>query len=292
MGNFNMEPPGLFRGRGNHPKTGELKKRTFAESVAINLSVDAPVPRCDLPGRAWMEVRHDPSVTWLCSWNENVQNSVKYVMLAASSSFKGKSDREKYGKAIQLKNCIHKVRRDYNDKIVSKDKGERQMGVAMWVIDKLALRVGGEKGEDEADTVGCCSLRKEHLHFSDVKDSHEIELEFLGKDSMLFKQTVDFAAHGETGKRVYKCLQSFCAGKVDDDDVFETLTPSDLNKHLTSIMKGLSAKVRPFFLSRNTHLLNSFSLTHFPPPPSPPPCRPHPISPHPTSRCSARTMPR
>jgi hypothetical protein len=24
----------------------------------------------------------------------------------------------------------------------------------MWVIDILALRVGGEKGEDEADTVG------------------------------------------------------------------------------------------------------------------------------------------
>ncbi len=28
------------------------------------------------------------------------------------------------------------------------------MGTAMWVIDVLALRVGGEKGEDEADTVG------------------------------------------------------------------------------------------------------------------------------------------
>ena len=36
----------------------------------------------------------------------------------------------------------------------------------MWVIDRLALRVGGEKGEDEADTVGCCSLRKEHLRFN------------------------------------------------------------------------------------------------------------------------------
>jgi DNA topoisomerase-1 len=61
---------------------------------------------------------------------------------------------------------------------------ERQMGTAMWVIDVLgklcsgskredfnlisryfrpALRVGGEKGEDEADTVGCCSLRREHM---------------------------------------------------------------------------------------------------------------------------------
>ncbi|RYH31080.1 hypothetical protein EON65_03495 [archaeon] len=51
------------------------------------------------------------------------------------------------------------MRADYTTKIRSKDRADRQLGVAMWVIDVLALRVGGEKGEDEADTVGCCSLR-------------------------------------------------------------------------------------------------------------------------------------
>lgn len=40
---------------------------------------------------------------------------------------------------------------------------------AMWVVDILALRVGGEKGEDEADTVGCCSLRKEHFSFTSTE---------------------------------------------------------------------------------------------------------------------------
>ena len=88
MGNFNMEPPGLFRGRGEHPKTGKLKVRCTAESVSLNLSEDACVPRCTEPGHAWQQVQHDPSVTWLCAWNENVQNQNKYVMLAASSSFK------------------------------------------------------------------------------------------------------------------------------------------------------------------------------------------------------------
>ena len=33
------------------------------------------------------------------------------------------------------------------------------MGTAAYLIDKLALRVGNEKSEEEADTVGCCSLR-------------------------------------------------------------------------------------------------------------------------------------
>ena len=113
----------------------------------------------------------------------------------------------------------------------------------MWVIDKLALRVGGEKGEEEADTYGCCSLLTEHLKFNQDPASMEIELEFLGKDSMLYKQNIDFNRYGEHGITVYRCLKSFCAGKEPQDDVFETLTPSSLNKHLTSLMPGLTAKV-------------------------------------------------
>ena len=129
--------------------TGTLKERCFSESVSLNLSENAPVPRCDLPGHAWNSVRHDPQVTWLCSWNENVQDQNKYVMLAASSSFKGVSDMEKYGKAIRLKGCIDMIRNDYTKKIrLSKEAANldnRQLGVAMWIIDRLALRVGGER---------------------------------------------------------------------------------------------------------------------------------------------------
>lgn len=243
MGNYNMEPPGLFRGRGEHPRTGALKKRCFSESVDINLSLDSCVPPCSLPGHAWQSVRHDPLVTWLCGWHENVQQQNKYVMLAASSSFKGKSDLEKYEKAIRLKSRIAAVRDDYKAKIKSKDLESRQLGTAMWVIDILALRVGGEKGEDEADTVGCCTLRKEHLTFNSEADSYEIELKFLGKDSMLYQQNINFATYGDLGMLVYRNLKSFCKGKSPSSDVFDTLNPSILNKHLTSIMPGLTAKV-------------------------------------------------
>jgi DNA topoisomerase-1 len=238
-----MEPPGLFRGRGEHPKTGKLKRRCTSESVNINLSEDAPIPICPLPGHAWNSIRHDPTVTWLCGWTENVQNQNKYVMLAASSSFKGQNDMLKYQKAIKLKSCIHKIRQDYTTKIRSKDKSSRELGTAMWVVDVLALRVGGEKGEDEADTVGCCSLRREHLSFNPDPDAYEIELEFLGKDSMLYKQNINFALHGELGKQVYTCLKNFCDKKKPEHQVFDTLTPPVLNKHLDSLMKGLTAKV-------------------------------------------------
>lgn len=113
----------------------------------------------------------------------------------------------------------------------------------MWAIDILALRVGGEKGDDEADTVGCCSLRKEHLKFNTTPGSFEIELEFLGKDSMLYKQNINFAQYEDLGKLVYAALKSFCSGKKAGDQIFETVDPHLLNRHLTSLMKGLTAKV-------------------------------------------------
>lgn len=77
-----------------------------------------------------------------------------------------------------------------------------------WVIDILALRVGGEKNDDEADTVGCCSLRVEHIKLKQEGQGElDIELEFLGKDSMQYKQTTDFSAYGDIGRLVQDCCK-------------------------------------------------------------------------------------
>jgi DNA topoisomerase-1 len=252
VGNYNMEPPGAFRGRGEHPKMGKLKNRVDPEQVSMNLSECASVPRCDVPGHAWGVVRHDPQIQWLVKWQENINNQVKYMQLAAQSSFKGKSDRSKYNKAALLCGNIDKIRASYNKKLASKSIEDRQLATAMWVIDLLALRVGGEKNTDEeADTVGCCSLRVEHLHFDPngtEDDSKEIELEFLGKDSMLFKQTIDFGAEMYTenngmGVQVYENFKKFCKKKKPSEEVFDSLTPTILNAHLKEIMVGLTAKV-------------------------------------------------
>ena len=82
VGNYNMEPPGTFRGRGMHPKMGKLKGRVLPEQVSINVSECAPVPRCDsqLPGHAWGDVRHDPAGQWLATWKENINNQVRSIL--------------------------------------------------------------------------------------------------------------------------------------------------------------------------------------------------------------------
>lgn len=57
----------------------------------------------------------------------------------------------------------------------------------MYFIDKLALRVGNEKGSDEADTVGCCSLRVEHIQ---LLPNFIVRFDFIGKDSIRYHNEV------------------------------------------------------------------------------------------------------
>lgn len=37
VGNFRVEPPSLFRGRGEHPKMGKVKKRVYPRDITINI---------------------------------------------------------------------------------------------------------------------------------------------------------------------------------------------------------------------------------------------------------------
>lgn len=62
VGNYNVEPPGLFRGRGKHPKTGKLKARVMPSDIALNCAEPVCVPRCNVPGYAWQNVQHSPWV--------------------------------------------------------------------------------------------------------------------------------------------------------------------------------------------------------------------------------------
>ena len=74
LGNFRVEPPGLFRGRGQHPKMGKLKARIWPEDVSLNMSKKAKVPPVpdigDGKKHNWGDVVHVDTVTWLAKWKE------------------------------------------------------------------------------------------------------------------------------------------------------------------------------------------------------------------------------
>ncbi|EAA05377.5 AGAP004078-PA [Anopheles gambiae str. PEST] len=238
IGNFKIEPPGLFRGRGEHPKMGLVKRRVMPEDVIINCSQDSKIPSPP-PGRRWKEVRHDNTVSWLASWVENVQGQVKYIMLNPSSKLKGEKDWQKYETARRLLKHIDKIRDTYRDEWKSKEMRIRQRAVAMYFIDKLALRAGNEKDDDQADTVGCCSLRYEHIALHKELNGKEnvVVFDFLGKDSIRYYNEV------EVEKRVFKNLELFKENKKPGDDLFDRLNTSVVNEYLKGLMDGLTAKV-------------------------------------------------
>lgn len=237
LGNYRVEPPGLFRGRGEHPKTGMLKQRIMPENIVLNLAAGISIPTCPMEGHNWKGVVHDRSVTWLAYWNDNINKDFKYVYLSPNSRFKGIADRSKYEKARKLKKYIGTIRQDYETGMFSKIPLVKQRSTAMYVIDKLALRVGNEKDLDErADTVGLCTLRLEHIDFP---AENKVHFYFLGKDSMVYDNTV------EVPPKVYENLKDFCEtpGKNPRADVFNLLTTTSLNDYLKTVMPGLSGKV-------------------------------------------------
>jgi len=217
VGNFRVEPPGLFRGRGEHPKTGKVKGRVMPEQITINIGKEAKVPTPP-EGHKWKEVKHDNKATWLAMWQENINGAYKYVMLAANSTVKGQSDFKKFEKARELKKHIGRIRKDYYKELKADLMADRQRATAVYLIDKFALRAGNEKDtENEAETVGCCSLKFEHVT---LKPPNTVVFDFLGKDSIRFYDEV------MVDEQVFKNLKIFKKNKANGDDIFDRLNVS------------------------------------------------------------------
>jgi len=234
IGNFKIEPPGIFLGRGSHPKIGRIKKRIRPEDVIINLDKEAKIPIPNVPGK-WGAVVHERTVIWLATWKEEITGKNKYIFTSLDSFFKSKSDESKFDLARQLKRKINSIRESYENQLNDTDIKKKQLATALYFIDNLALRVGGKKDtKDEADTVGVTSLRIEHLT---LLENNTIKLDFLGKDSVRYCRKVNVI------KPVYNNLLEFMKDKTKKDDLFNFINPSMLNEYLDSFLSGLTAKV-------------------------------------------------
>ena len=233
VGNFRIEPKNIFLGRGCNPKLGKIKKRIYPEDIIINIGREAKIPE-PLPGHQWKDVIHDQTVEWLASYYDSITKKIKYVWLGAQSDLKAKGDINKFDLARKLKRKIKIIRSENEIAMRSDDALKKQIATALYFIDKFALRVGNEKGEDEADTVGVTSLRVEHVELS---GNNNIKLDFLGKDSVRYNRTL------QVDPIVYKNIGDFMDGKSKSDQLFDLINSNDINKYLQSFMKNLTAKV-------------------------------------------------
>ena len=230
---YKMEPPGLFIGRGKNPNLGHVKRRVYPEDVTINIGKESPVP--DPPsGHKWGNIIHDRKVEWLASWKDDITGKTKYIWLSPQSDMKTLNDQKKYDIARKLKKKIKSISDINEQNMKSSDQKIMQIATALYFIDKLAIRVGNEKSEDETDTVGVTSLRVEHI---ELDNNNSITLNFLGKDSVPYTNTINVS------NLVYNNVKNLISGKDKYDQVFDKINSNDVNKYLQSFMKDLTAKV-------------------------------------------------
>ena len=231
--NYKIESPGIFIGRGCHPKMGRIKKRIYPENITLNIGEGEKIPNT-LEGHQWKEIIHNKEVLWIASWKDNITKKYKYVFPGDQSIFKAKSDENKYNLARKLKKNIGEIRKINFENLISNDLKMKQLATALYFIDKLALRVGNEKNKNEADTVGVSSLRIEHIK---IMSENKIKLDFLGKDS------VRYVKKFKVDDIIFNNLLIFINEKKRKEDLFDLIKPSDINKYLQNFMKKLTSKV-------------------------------------------------
>jgi len=237
IANYMAEPPGIFMGRGEHPMRGRYKPRVTAKDVTLNLGKEAKIPE----GK-WGKIVHDKDSMWIASWMDVLTQKRKYVWLADTAGIKQERDQAKYDKAKKLASEIENVKAQISKDMQNKDPKTRRISTVCYLIYRTAMRVGDEKDPDEADTVGATTLRKEHVKLS----GNMIEFDFLGKDSVRWKETIP--AEGQD-KQFHDNLKELISNKKNDQEIFDGITSRHVNAYYSTIVKDLTAKVFRTYLA-------------------------------------------
>ena len=237
IANYMAEPPGIFMGRGEHPMRGRFKPRVTAKNVTLNLGKKAKIPDGE-----WGKIVHDKDSMWIANWMDILTQKRKYVWLADTAGIKQERDQAKYDKAKKLAKEIESIKTQISKDMQKKDPRTRKISTACYLIYRTAMRVGDEKDPDEADTVGATTLRKEHIKLS----GNTIEFDFLGKDSVRWKETI--LVEGQD-KQFHDNLKELVSNKKNNQEIFDDITSRHVNAYYSTIVKGLTAKVFRTYLA-------------------------------------------
>jgi DNA topoisomerase I len=251
LANYVVEPSGIFMGRGQHPLRGRWKEGATRADVTLNLSPGAPRPEGD-----WAEIVWQPESLWVARWRDKLADKLKYVWLSDSAPIKQEREAQKFDKVYELDAEIDTVREQIIQDLADDDDRRRRIATACYLIDALCLRVGDEKDEDEADTVGATTLRPEHVT---LHDDGTVEFRFLGKDSVLWHKQIPLpeivcrnlqelienarpssaSSEGETASGNGENGTS----TRDKPQLFHDITSRNVNAYLSDVLPGLTAKV-------------------------------------------------
>jgi len=234
--NYVVEPGSIFMGRGKHPLRGKWKEGAKESDVILNMSPSS------VPEGKWKKIIWEPSFLWTAKWDDKLRKKEKYVWLADTSKVKQEREKEKFDKARELEKEYGKVKKHIVDNLASQDLKRRKIATVCYLIDALSMRVGDEKDEDEADTVGATTLTKRNVI---IKENNLVKFDFLGKDSVRWEKEIVLP------EQVVKNLKDFISNS--ESEIFRGVRSANVKLFLNEIIKGLTAKVfRTFHASKAT----------------------------------------
>jgi len=227
LGNYLAEPSSIFMGRGKHPLRGKWKEGAKESDIILNLSPDSKVPQ----GK-WKAIVWNPDFLWIAKWDDKLRGKEKYVWLSDTSPIKQEREIEKFDKAKELEKKFDLIKECIQKNLGSEDSKIRKVATVCYLIDALSIRVGDEKDEDEADTVGATTLTPKNII---ICQNNLIKFDFIGKDYVKWEKEVVLP------EQVVKNLQEFI--KNSKLYVFDGVRSEDINAFLSEIVDGITAKV-------------------------------------------------
>jgi DNA topoisomerase I len=227
LGNYMAEPSSIFMGRGKHPLRGRWKRGAQESDVILNMSPDSNVP----PGN-WKQIVWLPNCMWIARWDDSLRGKEKYIWVSDYSPMKQEREMKKFEKAKELEKNFRRLEQHILKSLESDDEKKRKVATVCYLIDAVNMRVGDEKDEDEADTVGATTLTKDNIV---IKENGIVNFNFLGKDSVKWDKDVKLP------ENVIKNLKGFMASSKDF--VFDGVRSEDVNEFLSEIVEGITAKV-------------------------------------------------
>ncbi len=233
LGNYMVEPPSIFMGRGEHPLRGRWKPAVTEKDITLNLSPDALRP----PGN-WKQIEWQHDSMWIAKWDDPLRGKEKYIWLSDASQVKQQKEIEKFNKARDLAKKIAELRAHIFKSLNSSDPKTRKVATVTYLIDELKIRVGDEKDPDEADTVGATTLRPSHVT---INSKDQVAFDFLGKDSVRWKREVELPV--DVVRNIEEFRREAESRNSSEATIFEGIRSEQVNSFLGEAAQGLTAKV-------------------------------------------------
>lgn len=221
--------------RGDDERMWCWKLHTPISKVVVNC-VKSDETKHELE-RMGFQVVSKKDVDWIFSYKIDLVGAKDYPSinkssrLCANSSNQIENVKEKYEHSYQLIQKFKDFDSLIDEYLNSDSRHKKEVALAIFLIKNYAIRVGNERNEWQADTVGITTLRKEHIKI----ENNKLILDFLAKDS------IPYHKEDIIDERIAREFENLLKDKSSKTEIFR-LNSSELNSIIKDICPSASPK--------------------------------------------------